>query len=278
MILNFEKEKLDEILVNLYNIAKVRTVIYNDAFEKIASYPEKSCMFCEMVKSYNETKTLCKKNDKEACTLCRDSDKIYIYKCHMGLVEAVAPIKMNDITIGYIMFGQILKTGENKGVIWKNACERLGESGELEKAFEGLRVMSRKEIKSVANIMEMCTCYLWIKNLIGIDKGAKIYRVYDYINKNLSSDISVEILCTEFNMGRTILYKTFKKYYGVSIAKYIRKRRIEEAAKYLRENNSSVSDAAAFMGFDDYNYFSKIFKSEMGVSPSEYKKRTDEAK
>ena len=47
----------------------------------------------------------------------------------------------------------------------------------------------------------------------------------------------------------------------------------EEAAKYLRENNSRVSEAAAFMGFDDYNYFSKIFKSEMGLSPLEYKKR-----
>ena len=278
MILNFEKEKLNEILVNIYNIAKVRTVIYNDEFEKIASYPEKSCMFCEMVKSCGKTKAICKQNDKEACFLCRDSDKIYIYKCHMGLVEAVAPIKMDDITIGYIMFGQILEKGENKSVIWKNACESLGESGDLEKAFEGLRIMSRKEIKSVANIMEMCTCYLWIKNLIGIEKGAKIYQVYDYINKNLSEDISVEFLCEEFKIGRTVLYETFKQYYGVSVAKYIRKRRIEEAAKYLRENNSKVSEAAAFMGFDDYNYFSKIFKSEMGLSPLEYKKRMKEEK
>lgn len=278
MILNFEKKKLDETLINLYNIARVRTVIYNDAFEKIASYPEKSCMFCEMVKSNMHTKAKCRKNDKEACTLCKDSDKIYIYKCHMGLVEAVAPIKMNDITIGYIMFGQILKTGENKGAIWKNACESLGESGELERAFENLRVMSEIQIKSVANIIEMCTCYLWIKNLIGIDKGAKIYRVYDYINKNLSQDLSVEFLCREFEIGRTVLYETFKKYYGISVAKYIRKRRMEEAAKFLVQNHSKVSDAAAFMGFEDYNYFSKIFKSEMGLSPLEYKKRAENTK
>ena len=46
----------------------------------------------------------------------------------------------------------------------------------------------------------------------------------------------------------------------------------------MRENNSRVSEAAAFMGFDDYNYFSKIFKSEMGLSPLEYKKRMKEEK
>ena len=275
MILNFEYEKLKNTLINLYNITKVRTVIYDNAFEKIASFPENSCMFCEMVKSEEKTRLMCRKNDKEACAACHDADKIYIYKCHMGLVESVAPIKMNDITIGYIMFGQILETNTNKSEVLAKACECLGASKELELAFENLNVLSYEEIHSIANIMEMCTCYLWIKNLIGLDKGAKIYQIYDYINLNLKKDIPIEFLCRKFKIGRTVLYDTFRKYYGMSVAKYIRKRRIEEAAKYLKENNSKVSEAAAFMGFEDYNYFSKIFKSEMGMSPTEYKKETD---
>ena len=61
MILNFEYEKLKNILINLYNITKVRTVIYDSTFEKIASFPENSCMFCEMVKSEEKTRLMCKK-------------------------------------------------------------------------------------------------------------------------------------------------------------------------------------------------------------------------
>lgn len=278
MILNIEYEKLKNTLINLYNITKVRTVIYDSTFEKIASFPENSCMFCEMVKAEEKTRLMCKKNDKDACAACHDADKIYIYKCHMGLVESVAPIKMNDITIGYIMFGQILETNTNKSDVLAKACDRLGDSKELELAFENLNVLSYEEIHSIANIMEMCTCYLWIKNLMSLDKGAKIYQIYDYINMNLKKDIPIEFLCRKFKIGRTVLYDTFRKYYGMSVAKYIRKRRIEEAAKFLKENNSKVSEAASFMGFEDYNYFSKIFKSEMGISPTEYKKECESVK
>lgn len=72
-----------------------------------------------------------------------------------GFVESVAPIKMNDITIGYIMFGQILETNTNKSEVLAKAYECLGASKELELAFENLNVLSYEEIHSIANIMEM---------------------------------------------------------------------------------------------------------------------------
>lgn len=268
---NFNYEQLKEILVDFYNITKVRTVIYNEEFYKIVAYPEESCPFCRHMKENNIGQILCKENDKKACSICHDTDSIYIYKCHAGLVEAVAPIKLNDIILGYIMFGQVLDSGSDNSKVMEYASKYITDTNELISSFNKIKIRNMKQIKSVAKIMEVCTGYLWIKNLISIDNGAAIYKIHGYINKNLNKDISIDLLCKEFNIRRTALYEMFNKYYGISIAKYIRKRRIEEAANYLKNTNAKINEAAAHMGFTDTNYFSKVFKAETGMTPSEYK-------
>ena len=58
----------------------------------------------------------------------------------------------------------------------------------------------------------------------------------------------------------------------MSIAKYILKKRIEKAAQLLSESGCHVREAAINVGFYDYNYFSKVFKKEMGITPLKYKK------
>ena len=58
----------------------------------------------------------------------------------------------------------------------------------------------------------------------------------------------------------------------IGIAEYIRKTRISAAKKMLAQNES-VSAVARKSGFEDYNYFSKVFKRETGLSPSQYKKK-----
>ena len=56
----------------------------------------------------------------------------------------------------------------------------------------------------------------------------------------------------------------------MGIAAYVRKQRVKNAALMLK-SGSTVANAAISSGFDDYNYFSEIFKKETGVLPSKYK-------
>ena len=56
--MNFESEKLREILINFYNLTHVRFSMYDDEFNKIVAFPEESCDFCTMMKSNAESKAL----------------------------------------------------------------------------------------------------------------------------------------------------------------------------------------------------------------------------
>ncbi len=268
---NFELNKLKEILINFYNLTHMRFVIFDERFEKILAYPDGSCDFCAAMKN-TSAKSICKKNDKEACEICKKNNDLYIYICHAGLVEVVAPIKMNDIVIGYIMFGQVCKKDGDKAKIFEYSKQYITDEQLLSRYVKKIAAKSEKQIKATADIMNMCTSYIRIEELIKMDTENIIVHLTNYINSNIRTNLNVNHLCAFLGISRCKLYEISHKYYGMSIAKYIKKKKVALAVEYLTDNNCTISEAADYAGFYDYNYFSKVFKSEMGVTPSEYKK------
>ena len=270
MNLKLETEKLREILINFYNISKTRTVLFDSDFQKIVAYPEESCAFCAMLKENPEARALCRENDKRACEECKESEHLHIYRCHAGLFEAVAPIKMNDLTLGYLMLGQIKERGDDDQRLLRYAEAFAEDTERIAKACKRLHQRTEEQIISLASVMEICTCYLWMAKLISVDEGNIVLHLSSYIADNIAGDLSVETLTAVFSVSRSRLYDISHKYYGMSIAKYIKRKRVSIAAEAL-SRGMDISDAAELAGFSDYNYFSKVFKAEMGVTPGKYK-------
>lgn len=272
MKLKLEHEKLTNILMDFYTLSHIRIVIYDSSFQRIAAYPERSSDFCSLLKQNYESKMLCRKSETESCIICSKKNSLHVYQCHAGLTEAVAPIKMNDIILGYIMFGQILRVNSDTESILEYASKYIDDQTLLQNSFSKLKVRDDRQIQAIANIMQACTSYLWVNELIKMDSENSVYILTDYINEHLCEDLSVDNLCSLLNISRVKLYEIAHKYYGMSIAKYILKKRIEKAAQLLSDPDCYVRDAAINVGFYDYNYFSKVFKKEMGITPIKYKK------
>ena len=272
MSLRMDHEKLSKILKDFYTLSHIRIVIYDSRFQRVAAYPAQSSDFCHMLEQNPTFKALCRQNEAEACRYCSQKNSLYTYSCHSGLTETVAPIKMNDLILGYIMFGQILNTKSDEQAILKYASGFISDKALIKKHFNNLKIRDDEQVTAIAGIMQACTSYLWISEIIKIEGENGIYFLTDYINRNLNEDLSVDTLCSAFKLSRVRLYEMAHEYYGMSIAKYIRQKRISEAAKLLRESGCSVREAAINVGFYDYNYFSKAFKREMRMTPNEYKR------
>ena len=97
-----------------------------------------------------------------------------------------------------------------------------------------------------------------------IEQATKL--VVDHID---DSDFTIDQLCREMAMSRTLFYLRLKSYTGKSPQDFMRVIRLERAAALLR-NGRSVTEAAALTGFDNPKYFSTVFKKYFGVSPSRY--------
>ena len=271
----FEKEKLTELMRDFYTLTKIRLVLFDSDFNRVAAYPENECEFCRKIKESGKGQKLCAKSDKEAFERCLHGQSSFeIYKCHAGLIEAVSPLKMNDIVIGYIMFGQIVEKSDkraNKDKITEYLSEYTDKDiSEAERLFVSLVSKSDTQISAAAKIMESCACYLCVSELVKLDEGELIFHLDNYINNNIAGDLSVANLCRRFGISKNRLYAISNSIYGMGIANYIRKKKVGLAGQYLKQGYS-VADAAEEAGFSDYNYFSKIFKRETGVLPSKLK-------
>lgn len=104
------------------------------------------------------------------------------------------------------------------------------------------------------------------------DKEDLMRKVEQYINSNIHLNLSSKILSQRFGLVAPYLSKLFKEYKGESPAQYIQNIRIDLAKKMLVENPSLLSkDISEIIGYNDSLYFSKTFKKNVGVYPSEYR-------
>lgn len=92
-----------------------------------------------------------------------------------------------------------------------------------------------------------------------------------YINQNIASPLTLEILAGHVHANPSYLSRTFKKETGHSITEYINMQRVDRAKELLLDKSILTYEIAEKVGFNDPAYFSSIFKKYTGKSPKEYK-------
>ncbi|MEX1377261.1 MAG: response regulator [Eubacteriales bacterium] len=101
-----------------------------------------------------------------------------------------------------------------------------------------------------------------------------IDRINSYIHENYKENIGRNELATVFFLAPEYLAKLYYKKTGKYLNDYIREYRIEKAKWLLKNTDGKVSDIAQDVGFDNYSYFSTLFKKNVGMSPNEYRQNS----
>ena len=100
-----------------------------------------------------------------------------------------------------------------------------------------------------------------------------VQRMQDYIEKNRAEAISLSGLARASLFSPWYAYRLFRACLGLTPAEYIRKYRLTQAAKQLRNGEAKVIDAAYDAGFSNVDTFTRAFYREFGLNPSDYMKR-----
>ncbi|CAK7007943.1 effector binding domain-containing protein [Morganella morganii] len=109
-------------------------------------------------------------------------------------------------------------------------------------------------------------------NIDGL-RGSIIQSLVLWIEQNLESDLSLDIIAARAGYSKWHLQRLFKEHTGVVIGKYIRARRLSCAAKALRITRSSILDISVKYRFDSQQTFCRAFKSQFNTTPSAYRKK-----
>lgn len=106
-----------------------------------------------------------------------------------------------------------------------------------------------------------------------LQKGTYVVqKVMDYIWKNYGdSSLSIRVLAEYVYLTPTYLSSLFKKGAGITIGQYMVDVRIENAKRLMKDPRLKFYEVARMVGYEDANYFAKIFKKKTQMTPSEYK-------
>ncbi len=101
---------------------------------------------------------------------------------------------------------------------------------------------------------------------------SRIGFVVDYIKKNLHQKLSIDSIAKLAYVSKSNFFKMFKDELGTSPNDFILQERINRAKQLLASNNS-IKETAFQTGFSDTNYFTRVFKQLVGVTPKSYQNR-----
>lgn len=117
---------------------------------------------------------------------------------------------------------------------------------------------------AITGIIESGTgCNYYARDIIAKSKK--------YIDEHYGEELTVNALAKKFIINPNYLSNLFSKETGFTITKYITKVRMKKACELLKETSINIADVSGSVGYQDPQYFYRVFKKEMSITPAEYR-------
>jgi two-component system response regulator YesN len=153
---------------------------------------------------------------------------------------------------------------------------------------EALRLQITDYILKPVNYEEFGTCIdnlkisLFEQRVSAEDQPQKqeertITGITRYLHEHLAEEMSLAVLSEEFHLNAQYISQLFKNEIGVNFLAYLTNIRMEKAKKLLLSTSLSVAEIAEQSGYGDYRVFTKVFKKNEGITPSQYRRDSLEA-
>lgn len=97
--------------------------------------------------------------------------------------------------------------------------------------------------------------------------------IKDYIDRNYKKDISAKDVAGILGYSDVYFSKVFKQLFDDNFINYLTKIRIDRAKVLLKDISFNIKEVGKSVGYADSNYFTKVFKRSIGISPSEYRSK-----
>ncbi|MGN7381040.1 AraC family transcriptional regulator [Paenibacillus sp. SAFN-117] len=108
------------------------------------------------------------------------------------------------------------------------------------------------------------------KTVLSNENKALAEQIIAYMREHLSEELSIDKLCSQFQIGRTRLITLFKEETGGGAMACFGKQKIEQAKSWIREEKLNMTEIGERLGYSSIHSFSRSFKQAVGMTPTEY--------
>lgn len=270
----FNNDELLRLITNLYTLTGIRANVFDFSGKDICLTGDHA-PFCARINACPEGHARCVNCDAQAVKRCANRDSIYFYRCHAGICEAIIPIYSSGMPIAYLAFGQLLDSSPLEGQ-WERTHACLdwypGDVDSLYGDFCAFRQYSSQDLTAYAEILKALASYIHLSGMIQTAEYTDLQRLEIYLDQHYMEKLSLASISAELNISRTKLCALAKRLSGgKTLSRMIAERRVAAAKLLLTANDRPISEVAESVGISDYNYFTKVFRSFTGMTPSAFR-------
>ena len=276
----FDEERLRKLIANLNTLTGVPANILDLSGRDInlfRGHPP----FCRVVNDLPEGHERCIACDRCKIQHYQAESGFQHYRCHAGICEDVMPLYNKQNPVAYLAVGCYLDDTPMEEQ-WERTRSLLdwwpAGPDALKDAFFQFRQYSKAEIQAYTETLEALSAYIQLKGMILTAEQTDLQKLELYLNQHYMEKLSLESISQQLHIGRTKLCSLAKELSGGRTLSYlIVQRRIEAAKRLLLQSSMPISAVGETVGVSDYNYFSKVFRSATGMTPSAFRKNCRDA-
>ncbi len=240
---------LVEILGLLSDLLQLRITFFD--VDDRESADEKSLprsKFCILRRNSDaEFNRRCEVCDKMHLDEAKHKQSTVIYRCHAGLLEGIVPLyNRHNHYLGSIVFGQI----------------------DDRKIIPGVKYGTEDDLHKICHLLQLVSLQIIQQDIIQLLRPQWVTAAEQYIAGHWNQKIRMAELCKVSGVPFSQIAHDFSREFGVPLRTYLNRIRLEKA-KLLLEKGKSVKECASQCGFYDEFHFSKAFKKQYGIPPSQ---------
>jgi ligand-binding sensor protein len=268
---------MQQILNSFTSLTGIRTAFIGDVTDYIIGNNLNICTFCNKLRQQPSMNDECKKSDSNAFKIAETTKTTFLYKCHAGLWEAVIPLFIRNTHVGFLMLGQV-KCADKNDLDWKNLNNVLISKGanqekieEFKSEYDILHEISKDKIEAAVKMLDIISQYIINSKVVDLLDSGPVEKARTYIDKYYLKKIDTKSIVNASGVSASYLSHIFHDEIGQTITSYIENNKLKYACELLIQTPLSIKEISALCGYEDQNYFSRVFRKRLGISPTIYK-------
>ncbi len=230
--------------------------------------------FCAAIRKDPAINKRCQTCDREAFGRAHAMGEPVLYRCHTGLMEAVAPVLDEDRCLGYLMMGQIL---DNPPTIkaWTETNLKFPQDTVVdpswEAAFYRLPYLSFDRIGAAFRLLTRQARFLLTSSWVRAQSMPLIARLEEEIMRSPVISRRTSELAQALQISPSRLTHVIKEQTGCSVTQFSHRLRLSLAKSLLLSTEEPVGEIAEKAGWQDSRYFARIFRREVGTTAQQFR-------
>ena len=256
--------------------------IYGDAFDSLAGlgqYYRQALSLAGLQFYYKDTVLLCASDSRERREAARFSYEEYAgLLCSRNFRDALKQLETYVTALCNCTVDEYLLKNTAKTLIYHFLLEKEKADGEM--CFQSSELF--RTIDHSRYVQEFQSQFARILNDFQqlceetSRTSDSLEEIKCYIKENYAQNLELTSIAKKFNYNYNYLSTCFNKKMNESFSEYLNRIRIEKACEILRTSSCSIAQISEMVGYSDPSYFSRIFKNQMGRTPSQWKRRNSQ--